>query len=134
MDSNFNFFGQWQLFINGNYWTKCTCVYTVIGQNFSEIKCFYMWQNVCIGLRDVVVSAVAFRAKGRGFKSTHGCSHTMKKHSISPRLFGKCTLNIYSPFTINPKLRPSQDILAFQVPGESYWAPIKSHVSLSLRS
>ena len=54
---------------------------------------------VC-GLRGAVVSVVAFWAKGRGFKSTHGCSHTVQKLSISPRLFGQCTLNISLPFTI----------------------------------
>ena len=37
-------------------------------------------------------AASAFWAKGRGFKSTHGCSHTVQKSSISPRLFGQCTL------------------------------------------
>ena len=73
-------------------------VHTLLGQTFSEINCFYMWQNVCIGLRDAVV-AVAFRAKDCGFKSTHGCSHTMKKPSINPRLFGQWTLNIYLPYS-----------------------------------
>ena len=54
---------------------------------------------VC-GLRGAVVSVVAFKTKGRGFKSTHGCSHTVKKPSISHRLFGQCTLNISLLFTI----------------------------------
>ena len=52
------------------------------------------------GPRGTVVSVVAFKANGRGFKSTHGCSHTVQKPSISPRLFGQCTLNICLPFTI----------------------------------
>ena len=55
--------------------------------------------NVC-GPRGAVVSVIAFNAEGREFKSTHGCSHTMQKPSISPRLFGQCMLNIYLPFTI----------------------------------
>ena len=133
--------GRWtaiSIFLdNGSYSSMAitvqnASVHTLLGQTFSEIKCFYTWQNVCIGLCDAVVSAVAFRAKGRGFKSTHGCSHTMKKPSISPRLFGQCTLNIYLHFTINPILRPSQDVLAFPFPGDSYWAPIKSHFFVSL--
>ena len=36
------------------------------------------------GLRGAVVSVVAFKAKGRGFKSTHGCSHTVPKPSFNP--------------------------------------------------
>ena len=52
------------------------------------------------GLHGAVVSVVAFWAKSRGFKSTHGCSHTVQKPSISPRLFGQCTLNISLPFEI----------------------------------
>ena len=40
------------------------------------------------------------KGKCRGFKSTHGCSHTVQKPSISPALYGQCTLNIYLPFTI----------------------------------
>ena len=59
-------------------------------------------RHVC-GLHGAVVSVVAFKAKGRGFKSTHGCSHTVQKPSISPRLFSQCTY-IYTyhlPFTIN---------------------------------
>ena len=55
--------------------------------------------TVC-GLRGAVVRDVGFKAKGRGFKSTHGCSHTVQKPSISPALFGQCTLNICLPFTI----------------------------------
>ena len=47
-------------------------------------------------------NGVAFRVKGRGFKSTHSCSHTVQKPSISPRLFCQCTLNICFPFTIYP--------------------------------
>ena len=44
-----------------------------------------------------VLTVVSFsvlhnRVKGRGFKSNHGCSHTVQKPSISPRLFGQCTL------------------------------------------
>ena len=57
------------------------------------------FHDVC-GLRGAVVNVVAFKAKGRGFKSTHGFSHTMQKPSISPALFGQCKLNIYLPFTI----------------------------------
>ena len=45
-----------------------------------------------------VVSVVAFRPKGRLFKSTRGCSHIVQKPWISPRLFCQCTLNIYLPF------------------------------------
>ena len=56
--------------------------------------------HVAYSLRGAVVSVVAFWAKGRGFKSTHGCSHTVQKPSISPRLFGQCTLNISLSFTI----------------------------------
>ena len=56
---------------------------------------------VC-GLRGAVVSVVAFKAKGRGFKSTHGCSHIVPKPSISPALFGQCTLNIYLPLMHSP--------------------------------
>ena len=52
------------------------------------------------GLRGALVSVVAFRAWGHGFKSTYGCPHILQKPSISPRLFGQCTLNIYVPFTI----------------------------------
>ena len=37
------------------------------------------------GIRGAVVSVVTSRAKGRGFKSEHGCSHTAQKPSISPR-------------------------------------------------
>ena len=58
--------------------------------------------QVC-GLRGAVVSVVAFWAKGRGFKSTHGCSHTMQKPSISPRLFGQCTLIISLPRRRRPR-------------------------------
>ena len=44
-----------------------------------------------------VVSVVTFSF--RWFRSTHGCSHTVQRPLISPRLFGQCTLNIYLPFT-----------------------------------
>ena len=49
------------------------------------------------GLPGAVVSVVAFKAEGRGFKSTHGCSHTVRKPWISHRLFCHCTFNIYLP-------------------------------------
>ena len=53
-------------------------------------------------LRSAVVSLVAFRAKGRGFKSANVGSHNAQKPSISQRLFGQCTLklNVHLPFTI----------------------------------
>ena len=56
--------------------------------------------HIVCGLRGAVVSVVAFWVKGRGFKSTHGCSHTVQKPLISPRLFGQCTWNISLPFTL----------------------------------
>ena len=55
--------------------------------------------KVC-GLRGAMVSVVVFWAKGRGFKSAHCCSHTVQKPSISPKLFGQCTLNSSLLFTI----------------------------------
>ena len=39
--------------------------------------------------------AVALYAKGCEFKSAHGCCCAVQKPSISPWLFGQCTLNIY---------------------------------------
>ena len=40
-------------------------------------------ETMC-SLCGTVVSVVAFKVKGRGFKSTHGCSHTVQKPSINP--------------------------------------------------
>ena len=51
-------------------------------------------------LRSAVVSLVAFRAKGRGFKSANGCRYVVQKPSTCFSLFGQCLLNIYLPFTI----------------------------------
>ena len=67
--------------------------------------------GVCVcactrGLRGAVISVVAFRGNGFGFRSIHGCSHTVKKPWISPKIFGQCTLNIYLPFTIILNLLP----------------------------
>ena len=47
--------------------------------------------------------AVALYAKGCGFKSAHGYCRTVQKPSISPWLFGQCTLNIYPVFYTTPE-------------------------------
>ena len=44
------------------------------------------------GLRGAMVSVVAFRADGRGIKSTHSCSHTVQKPSINLRPVSQWTL------------------------------------------
>ena len=67
--------------------------------------------SVC-GFRGALVIFVAFRQKGRGFKSTHGCSDTVQKPLFSPRLFGQWTLSIYLPFTIF-SVRPLKHALDF---------------------
>ena len=42
--------------------------------------------SLICGLCGAVVSVDSFKAKDHGFKSTHGCSHTVQKPSINPRL------------------------------------------------
>ena len=60
----------------------------------SNYCCFLLKNAFVRCMLDLGFSA-SIRTKDHGFKSTHGCSHTVKKSSISPRLFGQCTLNIY---------------------------------------
>ena len=63
------------------------------------------------GLCGAAVSVVTFKAKGRRFKCSHGCSHIVQKPSISPRLFGQCTLNILTIYHLLTKL-PGMSLLS----------------------
>ena len=56
----------------------CGCTFYSNWQRMLKIETY-----VC-GFRGAVVSVVSFKAKGCGFKSTHFCSHTVQKRSISP--------------------------------------------------
>ena len=81
------------------------CNYYSLTTDFSQLLTGYIAtcnKSVC-GLRNAVVCVVGSKAKGRGFKSTHDCSHTVQKPTISPWLFGQCAFNIYLPFIIYKK-------------------------------
>ena len=78
----------------------------MFGKNLDESESCQLQcciSSVC-GLCGAMVGYVAFRVQGRGFKSTHGCSHTVQKSLICPRIFGQCTLNISLPFTITSQV------------------------------
>ena len=67
----------------------------------------YAWKSdkdgFSCGLRGAMVSVVALKAKGRGFKWVQIYQWLFKHRAealpCGPRLFSECTLNIYFPFT-----------------------------------
>ena len=63
----------------------------LVAVNGSQIP-LHRTGSIKCDLHGGVVSVVAFRVKGHGFKSIHCRSHTLQKPSISPSLFRQCRL------------------------------------------